>query len=46
MTKSLSILVALLLIGGFAYVALTDVPVTTQKVEKTIPQDQYLDMEN
>lgn len=45
MAKSIIIFAALLLVGAFTYVALTDVPVTTQKVERIISNDKIMKQE-
>lgn len=40
-TKWLPLLVLFLLLGGFGYIALTDMPVSQTQVEKTIPNDRF-----
>ena len=35
--------VLLLLIGGFAYLAMSDVPVETTQISKTISNDRFFD---
>lgn len=41
MTKWLPLLILLLLVGGIAYVAVSDVPVTQTTVEKNIPNNRF-----
>lgn len=40
--KLLAVLILLLIIGGFTYLALTDVPVEQQQMQKTLPSDLLL----
>lgn len=46
MAKTLSILLAIFIIGAFAYFAFVDVPIPQETVTKIIVQDQYLDDAN
>lgn len=41
MSKWLPLLVLLLLIGGIGYVAVVDIPVSQNAVEKTIPNNRF-----
>jgi hypothetical protein len=33
---------AVIIVGGFAFLALTDVPVEHSQIQKTIPNDRFL----
>lgn len=46
MAKTLSILLAILVIGAFAYLAFVDIPIPQETVIEIISQDQYLDNAN
>lgn len=41
MSKWFPLLILLLLVGGIGYVAVADVPVTQDTIEKTIPNNRF-----